>query len=84
MKCDKNKNKAIISIPSIDSLGVLFWAMYEKDSPTDYMHQNVLWYSPEFYYVITVFTQQMDFSEWDLWMGYLDKVNKFSSIESNI
>lgn len=48
------------------------------------MHQNVLWYSPEFYYVITVFTQQMDFSEWDLWMGYLDKVNKFSSIESNI
>lgn len=84
MKSDKNKNKAIISIPSIDSLGGFILSDVRKDSPTDYMHQNVQWYSPKFYYVITVFTQQMDFSEWDLWMGYLDKVNKFSSIESNI
>lgn len=91
MKSDKNKNIAIISIPSIDSLGLFvcfFFGRCTKVRFTDRL------YAPEgtmvfanvllFYYVITVFAQQMDFSEWELWMSYLDKVNKFSSIESNI
>lgn len=30
MKCDKNKNKAIISIPSIDSLGVFILSDVRK------------------------------------------------------
>lgn len=66
MKSDKNKNKAIISIPSIDSLGGFILSDVRKRFTDRLYAPEGTMVSPEFYYVITVFTQQMDFSEWDL------------------
>lgn len=66
MKCDKNKNKAIISIPSIDSLGGFILSDVRKRFTDRLYAPECTMVFLEFYYVITVFTQQMDFSEWDL------------------